>query len=81
MPRHTRRQGQGLKSGAKKAARAVAPIAKKMAPILINKVIVPALEKELKKRTSGNGLRLAGQRGQGRKRRVGRPKGSKTKRK
>jgi hypothetical protein len=77
MPRHTRRQGQGLKSGTKKAARAVAPIAKKLAPILIKKVIMPALEKELKKRTSGNGLKLAGQRGragQGRKRRVGRPR-------
>ena len=70
------RQGQGVKSTAKK-------LAKKMAPTLINKVLVPMIEKQIgMKVRSGGALKLAGQRGRaggakkkvGRKRRVGRPR-------
>ena len=61
------RKGQGIKSTARTIARKAKPIAKTLAPILVNKVIIPMIKKKLE----GGSLRLAGQRGRagGRKRR------------
>lgn len=73
-------QGKGVMDVLKSIGKHLAPIAKKLGPKLLKKVVIPFLKKKLVGKgldPAGNGLRLAGQRGRGKKKLPHMVKGSK----
>jgi hypothetical protein len=60
-------KGDGIKSILKSIGRTLGPVAREIGPTVMKEFVLPMLLKKLKGEGRGSGLRLAGQRGKGKR--------------